>query len=191
VCHDLSERNGKGTDKLSGHPTSAARRSAPKLFITGAPNHPLVWHRNSQKRHRIAMPSHRRGTATVEMALITPVLMLLTLGTLDICSMIFLKEAATLAAYEGARSGIEKGKTNQDAIDSITTFLSERKIVHSPNSSIKISKPGFDQAETLQHVTVTVTLPIKGNLLIAPQLIRNLTLKASVSMRKEYRNESS
>ncbi|MGC6442578.1 MAG: TadE/TadG family type IV pilus assembly protein [Rubripirellula sp.] len=136
-------------------------------------------------------PRLRRGTATVELAIITPLLMLLTLGTLDICSMIFLKEAATLAAYEGARNGIEKGKTNDDAIESVITFLKSRDIKHSSSNCVKISTPSFDDAETLQHVSVTVTLPIKGNLLIAPQVVQNLKLSAKVTMRKEYENTPS
>ncbi len=130
----------------------------------------------------------RRGSATVEMAIITPLILLITLGTLDICSMIFLKEAATLAAYEGARSGIEKGKTNDDAIKSALEFLNARDIKYSPSKCIKISQPGYDHADTLQHVSITVTLPIRGNLLLAPQVIKNLNLSAKVTMRKEYEN---
>ncbi|MGB1925824.1 MAG: TadE family protein [Rubripirellula sp.] len=136
------------------------------------------------------MDSARKGTATVELAILTPFLMILTLGTMDICSMIFLKESATIAAYEGARRGIQKGSTNQDATQRVLNFLEEREIAHDKSKCIKISKPSFERAETLQHVTVTVILPIAGNLLIAPHIIDEMNLKASVTMRKEYRNES-
>ena len=76
--------------------------------------------------------STRSGTASVELAILTPFLLVLTLGTMDVCSMIFLKESATLAAYEGARRGIEKGGTNEDAEQTIINFLNERQISHTP-----------------------------------------------------------
>ena len=120
--------------------------------------------------------NQRRGTATIELAIVTPLLLLFTLGTMDICSLIFLKEAATLAAYEGARNGIEKNQTDEDAKEAILTFLESRQIQHQPSNCVQISDPSFDSAETLEHVTVTVSLPIEGNLLIAPQLISDFQL---------------
>lgn len=134
--------------------------------------------------------STRSGTASVELAILTPFLLVLTLGTMDVCSMIFLKESATLAAYEGARRGIEKGGTNEDAEQTIINFLNERQISHTPGQCTSFSNPGFDTAETLEHITVTVTLPIEGNLLIAPHVIQDVELTASVTMRKEYENEN-
>ena len=87
--------------------------------------------------------------------------------------------------------GIEKGKTDADAKDRVIDFLISRNIIHSTSDCVTISDPSFEEAETLEHVTVTVTLPIEGNLIIAPQVIQNFELSASVTMRKEYRNLSS
>ena len=143
------------------------------------------------RRNSATRRLNRLGTATVELAIVAPLLIVLTLGTMDICSLIFLKEAATLAAYEGARVGIEKGKTDADAKDRVIDFLISRNIIHSASACVMISDPSFEEAETLEHVTVTVTLPIEGNLIIAPQILENLELSSSVTMRKEYRNLSS
>ena len=68
----------------------------------------------------------RRGAATVEFAICLPVLVILTIGTLDVCSMLFLKESITLAAYEGARRGVQRNRTNADATDRVIEFLDER-----------------------------------------------------------------
>ena len=130
----------------------------------------------------------RRGTATIELALILPTLFVLTLGTIDLCSMMFLKESVTLAAYEGARRGVGRDRTNTDVVNRVTEFLDERQISYDGASVVSISSPGFDGADTLENVTVTVQVPCGGNLLIPSQWFDDLTLSASVTMRKEYKN---
>lgn len=132
--------------------------------------------------------SRRRGTASIEFAFILPALVVLTLGTIDLCSMMFLKESVTLAAYEGARRGVGRGRTNTDAFDRITEFLDERDIAYDGGSVVTVSSPGFGGADTLENVTVTVQVPCAGNLLIPSQWFDNLNLSASVTMRKEYKN---
>lgn len=129
----------------------------------------------------------RRGTATIECVLIFPVLLILTIGTIDICTAMFLKESAVLAAYEGARQGVGRGHTNQDAINRIQEFLDERNIQYE-TSDITISSPGFGAAVTLEPVTVTVAIPAAGNLLMPSEMIGDLRMGSSVTMVKEYEN---
>ena len=80
-------------------------------------------------------PSHRsrRAVATVEFAICLPALIALTIGTIDICSMLFLKESITLAAYEGARRGVGRDRTNADVISRVQEFLDERNIAYDGN----------------------------------------------------------
>jgi len=136
---------------------------------------------------RMRRQDRRRGTATIECAIIFPVLLALTVGTIDTCSALFLKESASLAAYEGARQGVGRGGTNQDVINRISEFLNERNIVFS-TSDITISSPGFEDAETLQSVTVTVAIQAAGNLLMPSEVIGDLSIDGSVTMVKEYEN---
>ena len=76
--------------------------------------------------------------------------------------MMFLKETAVLAAYEGARSGIGRGKTNQDVVRRVTEFLGlgmsiVKQIVDAMHGTITIdSSPG-------KGTCITVTLPKKQN----------------------------
>ena len=139
-------------------------------------------------RGRSRRDRQRQGAATIEFACILPVLVVLTIGTIDLCSMMFLKESITLAAYEGARRGVSRGHTNADAFQRITEFLDERDISYDGGSVCTVSSPGFDGADTLENVTVTVQVPCSGNLLIPSQWFDDLTLSASVTMRKEYKN---
>lgn len=141
------------------------------------------------KHRRLHRSAHRRrGVAAVEAALCLPLLFLLTLGTIDLCSMLFLKEAMTIAAYEGAREGVQRGGTNADATEQVLNFLDQRNIQHGGAQSVQISDPGYDGAETLQHVTLSLTVPCKGNLLLPSDLYGDLDITTSVTMRKEYAN---
>ena len=130
----------------------------------------------------------RRGVATIEFAMVLPALLILTIGTLDLCSLMFLKESVVLAAYEGARQGVGRDRTNADATSRVTDFLDERNVVHSGAGAVTISGSGFDGAETLEAVTVTVTVPADGNLLIPSQLYGGMEVTAEVTMVKEYTN---
>ena len=130
----------------------------------------------------------RRGLATVEFALVLPALVVLTLGTLDLCSLMFLKESVVIAAYEGAREGVGRGQTDTDATARIVEFLDERGVTHSGTGCVQITGASFDTAETLEHVTVTVTVPAAGNLLIPSAMFDGMNVSASVTMRKEYEN---
>ena len=144
---------------------------------------------NRTARRRANQGGHvRRGVATVELAICLPVLLLLTIGTIDMCSMLFLRETITLAAYEGAREGVGRGHTNSDASTRVEQFLNDRGVQFSGGSAVQISAPGFDGAATLQNVTVTVTVPCAGNLLIPSAMFSNMNMSAQVTMRKEYEN---
>ncbi|QDV63350.1 TadE-like protein [Crateriforma conspicua] len=131
---------------------------------------------------------HRRGTATVEAAIVLPVLLTLTLGTMDLCSLFFLRETVTLAAYEGARAGVGSEATNGDAIARVNEFLSQRD-VETGGNAVSIAAPGFDGADTLENVTLTVTVPVSGNLLLPGSIYDGWTVSSSVTMRKEYANQ--
>ncbi len=139
-------------------------------------------------RHRSRKRRQRRGTAAIEFAFIVPVLIVLTLGTIDLCSMMFLKESVTLAACEGARRGIGRDRTDADVVARVTEFLDERNINYDSGSVVNISSPGFTGAATLENVTITVQVPCGGNLLIPSNWFDDMTLSASVTMRKEYQN---
>ena len=121
----------------------------------------------------------------MEFAIILPVLVIFTLGTIDVCSVIFLKESVVLAAYEGARQGVDRGKTNADATSRVSEFLADRGI---SGGSSSIGGAGFDAADTLEHVSVTVTVPTADNLVSPTWLFGDFNISATCTMRKEYKN---
>ena len=143
--------------------------------------------RSSSKR-RGYRAGKRKAAATVEFAICLPVLIALTLGTMDLCSVIFLKESVTIAAYEGARRGVGRGRTNEDVTNRIIEFLDDRDINYNQGNLVVFGSPDFTNAETLENVTVTVAVPAAGNMIIPLGMFDDLTVSSSVTMRKEYKN---
>lgn len=140
------------------------------------------------KLRRPRKRNQRRAAATVEFAICLPALVVLTLGTIDLCSMLFLKESVTLAAYEGARQGVGRGQTNADCIDRVIDFLDARGVDYDVASLVTVSSPGFGGADTLENVTVTVSVPCAGNLIVPSVMFGGMNMTSSVTMRKEYQN---
>ncbi|EMI46568.1 MULTISPECIES: TadE family protein [Pirellulaceae] len=130
----------------------------------------------------------RVATATAEVAICLPVLMTLTLATIDLCSVFFLKETVSIAAYEGARRGVNRGGTNAAAIARVQQVLNERGIQFG-SGAISFEGATYDSAETLEHVTLVVTVPAAGNLAAPAGLYGDLQLTARVTMRKEFENQ--
>ena len=133
-------------------------------------------------------PPRREALAMVEFVLFLPVLMIFTLGTMDVCSVIFMKETVVLAAYEGARAGINRGATDADCRDRVTEFLTERGIRYDDNDVVQFPNGSFDTAETLQAVTVRVHIPAVGNTITRGWLAPIEEVAAQCTLRKEYEN---
>jgi len=129
----------------------------------------------------------RHGAVVVEFAVTAPILFMLIFGAVEFARMTMLRHTAATAAYEGARRGVGRGRTNSDVVNRVEEFLSERNITYS-GDVVDISAPGFGGADTLENVTVTVNLPTEGNLLIPSSLFGDMNISASVTMRKEYKN---
>jgi len=142
---------------------------------------------NSFRRRPIRTRRRRSGVAAIEFAMVLPALLILTIGTMDLCSLMFLRESVVLAAYEGARQGVGRNQTNADVIARVNEFLDERNVVYG-GGAVTFSGSGFDGAETLEAVTVTVTVPTDGNLLIPSELFGGMDVSADVTMVKEYEN---
>lgn len=147
---------------------------------------------------RIRKRKNRRGIATSECAVCLPILVLLTLGTIETCGAIFLKEAITIAAYEGARVGIQRGSTDEIVESRIKEFLDERRIKYDAEKLVSFSDPTFDltgkgtplsfnSAQDLEHVTTTVVVPCKGNTFTG-WFFSGKMLSARVTLRKEFGN---
>ncbi len=69
-----------------------------------------------------------KGSSLIELALCLPVLVLLVLGTVEICSIMHLKQGLKLAAYEAARIGLVPTATSENVIAQADLLLEGRNI---------------------------------------------------------------
>jgi Flp pilus assembly protein TadG len=105
----------------------------------------------SERRASERRASRRRGAALVEVALVLPIFIMVTLGIIEFGRAMMVSQLVTNAAREGAREAIIQGKTNTQVCAGITSFLSQ---------SVNIAA---DQVEITITVTPDVGNPDAGN----------------------------
>lgn len=103
---------------------------------------------------------NRRGSASVELAVCLPVLVLITLGSIEATNAIFLKEHLTAAAYEGVRRATTPGKTSDDATTAAQAVLTQFGVA---GGSITVTPAVGTATASGTEVMVSVTAPFSSN----------------------------
>ena len=125
----------------------------------------------------------RRGGPTVECAFCLPLVLIFMFATLEICSALFLKESLTISCYEGARVGVKRRATNQEAIDRCEEMLAARGVL---GATVQVTPEDFTTLEALEEIKVMVTAPADQNLFFVGQFVSGKNVSASVSMVREF-----
>ncbi|MCR9199651.1 MAG: pilus assembly protein [Planctomycetaceae bacterium] len=106
--------------------------------------------------HITAKPP-RRGTATVEAAVCLPVVLLLLFGSIEAANAVFLKQTATMAAYEGAATGSRAGVTSAAVRDRCRTVLQARNV---SQFRVDVNPPSLsERTPTGTPVYIRITIP--------------------------------
>ena len=127
-----------------------------------------------------------RGLAAVEVALVFPLLLLLTLGGIRYGWLFLKAQQITNAARHGARIAILPGVTvNDDVLPAIQSLMAAAGI-NSGDYSVTISPADFPSAAAGDTVTIQVTVPCANiDIMDVPLLPSFENLGASVTMAKE------
>lgn len=129
--------------------------------------------RRPRRRH------NTRGIAATELAVCLPIIVLLVIGTIEACSALFLKQALTVAAYEGVRTAIDENATSASVQAACDQILADRRIkgatVTLKPSNIAALNPG-------DFIDITVSAPCASNSLVPTTFYRGRTLSATASM---------
>jgi Flp pilus assembly protein TadG len=131
-------------------------------------------------RRRRIMP--RKAAAAAELAICLPLMVMLILGSIETCSMIFLRHSLTIASYEGARMAIDYDGTSAAAQARCQEILDAREVV---DATINIEP---DQVETLSRgevLSITVSAPCDSNAIIPAWFYGGRTLSHTMTMVKE------
>ena len=110
----------------------------------------------------------RQGTATVELVVCLPILMIIALGSIEATNAIFLKEHLTSAAYEGACAAITPGQTSAGATTAAQNVLTQFNI---SGGTVAITPAVTSTTATGTQITVSVTAPLSSNSWMAPFIV--------------------
>jgi Flp pilus assembly protein TadG len=134
--------------------------------------------RNSRRTRSV-----RNGVAASELAVCLPVLVLLVLAMIEACSMIFLKQSLTVAAYEGVRAALAPDAVAADAIAAGESVLDDRSV---EGATVTVSPADVASLSPGEYITVTVSAPTDANSIIPGSFLTGRTLSASAVMMKEF-----
>lgn len=96
----------------------------------------------------------RRGTLTVEFALVAPLIFTLFFAGLEMTSLNLMRHTAGNATYEAARHGIVPGATEDEVKQKATDLL---------NSIGATTDVVIDVADDGNKVTVAIAIPVEKN----------------------------
>jgi Flp pilus assembly protein TadG len=144
---------------------------------------------SGKKRYAIGWPLRRsgrryarRGAAVVEMAVVTPFLLLLLLGTIQFGYLFMYQETLTNAAREAARIGVLQGATTADIQERFLEAVSPLGLTLA-DATLEIEDATADNPV----VTIRVQVPFEKVNLFGNWLGLNTdrTIGSVCSMRKE------
>lgn len=133
-------------------------------------------------RQRSQSHERRKGAALTEFAICVPVLAIFLYGTMEVCEMIYLRNALTLAAYEGARLACRRDATATTARTRAQQICTAQQ-VNSP--TVTISPSNITGAAIGTRITVTVSANWTSNSITRFVLSSNYTFSVSSTMIRE------
>jgi Flp pilus assembly protein TadG len=133
------------------------------------------WSVRQRWRHR-----SRVGAQLVEFAICLPLLLLVFLGSIEMCRLNMLRHGAAQAAYEGARQGIVPGATADDVRTAAAQILDSIFVV---GYTVTVTPAVIER--TTPQVTVDITVPIAANSWITPRFCTSSTMTRSFTLQRE------
>ncbi len=111
-----------------------------------------------------------------------PVLVLIMLGTIESCAMIFLQQSLSIAAYEGARIALVPNAKSANVKYQSELILQDRGVV---KSAVTVTPASVTNAPEGTWIAVQASAPFNDNSLVGGWIFSGRTLTATVEMMKE------
>lgn len=134
------------------------------------------------QRRNLSHHGMRRGAALVEMAICVPIIIVIAFGSIEATNAIFLQQALTEAAHEGARTATSIGKTEADARARVEQILTAQAI---HGAEVSIQPPIMSSTPVGEIVTVTVSAPADNNSVGIQWYFKKDSLKGTVVMMRQ------
>ena len=133
-----------------------------------------------QRSARLWRRSDRDGLVTVEFAIMTPIIFLIFLGSLEIAQLNFTRNMCNDAAYQVARLAIVPGANIDEAKADAIQLLNE--------SGLTVVE--MDVVESVDSIEVIVTAPIDPNSWGIGRFTRGLVIEEACEMRKQVKTQA-
>jgi Flp pilus assembly protein TadG len=128
----------------------------------------------------------RRGASAVEMALVSPVLILLLVGMIEAARLGMVAQMLTTAAREGCRVAVLNGMTQTDVQDRINSVLSGSGISVGTVTPTCPSPYTWTSAPNGTAITVSLSVPYSQvTWLKLPGFFAGVTISAAATMSSE------
>lgn len=127
-------------------------------------------------------PADRTGVAAVEFAVCLPVLVLVVMGSIEACTMVFLKESLTVAAYEGSRVALQPAATQADVVARCQEVLTERNV---QGGTVQVNPADIVATPPGDSIQVQVSAPCESNAVIPVWFYGGTTMSGSSTVMKE------
>lgn len=139
----------------------------------------------------VRLRSRRNGAAVVEAAICFPLIVILMMGTLEVCSGIYLKESVSICAFEGCRVGCRRGSTRDTVMERLIEVLQDRQISLPTQDGgepegVEIIPDDFSTLKALDTITVRITVPTQGNSRFIFSHLFNRSVTSQVTMIREF-----
>lgn len=132
-------------------------------------------------RNRKPKRPTRKGAAVAELAVCLPAIVMLVMGAIECCNMIFLRQSLHVTAYEGIRIAIRDGSDSTAVWDRCQRVIAERDI----NGSQVVITPSETQLVPRgNQISVAVSAPCASNNVLPLQFFGG-NLSATATMVKE------
>jgi hypothetical protein len=120
--------------------------------------------------------------AAAEFAVCLPVLVLVVFASIEACTMIFLKESLTVAAYEGSRVALQSTATEADVLARCQAVLAERNVA---GASVVLTPDDLEAVAAGDPLEVRVSAPCESNAVIPVWFYGGSTMSGSSTVMME------
>ncbi len=139
--------------------------------------------RPSRSRVGRRLDRKTRGAAVVEFAFVAPIMMLLTMGMLEMSRVVMVKQLMVNASREGARMAVLPGATTVEVVDRVKDELAAGSVT---GTTISVTPTNFEASPAGTPVKVFVSVPATSVSWIPnPVFTAQATIEAETAMRKE------
>lgn len=137
----------------------------------------------SNVRRRGGRPLGRTGASAVEFAFVAPLMIMLTMGMLDVGRMVMVKQLLVNATREGARLAVLPGATTEQVESQVASQLESSSV---RGATVSCNPSIIESAPQGSAVTISVQVPATSvSWIPKPLFSMNKDLTASTTMRKE------